>query len=67
MLESTSFKVIKTKPHFQRLALGYLVFRMQAYSKFLHKSGNKLVNLFRLNDTQIPYWLGQTLVVARKK
>lgn len=66
MLTSTSFKIIKTKPHFQRLALGYLIFRMKAYSPFLHKVGGKVVNVLRLGDLQIPYWLGQTLVIARK-
>ena len=67
MLNATGFEVIKIKKHFQKLNLGYLVYRMQAYNKFLYKIGNVFVNLFHLNNVLIPYWLGQTLVLARKK
>ncbi|MDD5650614.1 MAG: class I SAM-dependent methyltransferase [Candidatus Nanoarchaeia archaeon] len=67
MLNTTGFDVIKIKKHYQRLALGYLVYRMQAYNKFLYKIGKAIVNILHLNNLLIPYWLGQTLVLARKK
>ena len=67
ILNETGFEVIKIKKHFQTLSLGYLVYRMQAYNKFLYKIGNKIVNLLHLNNLLIPYWLGQTLVLARKR
>lgn len=67
MLNKTGFDMFKIKPYFQTLSLGYLVFRMKPYSKFLHKVGDKLVKLLRIGNIQIPYWLGQTLVLARKK
>ncbi len=67
MLKNTGFKTEKIKPHIQRLALGYLLFRMEAYSKFLSKTGKVITNILHLNNLQIPYWLGQTLVIARKK
>ena len=35
ILNLTNFKITKIKPHFQTLGLGYLIFRMSAYSKFL--------------------------------
>ncbi len=67
ILEETGFEVVKIKKHFQTLSLGYLVFRMKAYNKFLHKLGKKIVDTLKLNNLLIPYWLGQTLVIARKK
>jgi len=66
-LEKSGFSMLKIKPHFQSLALGYLIFRMKAYSKLLHNIGNIVVKLTRTKNLQIPYWLGQTLVIARKK
>ena len=66
-LNKSGFSVLKIKPHFQSLALGYLVFRMKAYSKLLHNIGNMVVRLTRTQNLQIPYWLGQTLVIARKR
>jgi len=67
MLKKTGFEAFKIKPHFQKLSLGYLVYRTQPYSKMLHRIGEKTVNLLRIGNLQIPYWLGQTLVLARKK
>lgn len=66
MLKKTGFSIIETKPHFQTLQLGYLMFRMKEYSKLLHKLGYKAVNILRMKNFQVPYWLGQTLVIARK-
>ena len=67
MLGKSGFEILKTKPHFQTLALGYLCFRMKPYSKIIHKISTIVVKLFKMDSLQIPYWLGQTLVFARKK
>ncbi|MBW2991819.1 class I SAM-dependent methyltransferase, partial [Candidatus Woesearchaeota archaeon] len=67
ILDKTGFETIVLKKHFQRLALGYLVFRMRQYSNILHNIGKKIIGIFKINKMQIPYWLGQTLVLARKK
>lgn len=67
MLESVNFEVFLMRRHFQKLALGYLVFRMHAYSKLLYRISSKLVKVSKTENVQIPYWLGQTLVLARKK
>ncbi len=67
MLNKVGFDVIKIKPHFQTLSLGYLFFRMKSYSKLLHNLGMPVIKVLRLNNLQIPYWLGQTLVIAKKK
>lgn len=67
MLKTTGFEVVKIKPHFQTLALGYLAHRMKQYSPTIHRLAALFVNTLNLNDFLIPYWLGQTLVIARKK
>ena len=67
ILNMTGFRTVKTKMHFQQLSLGYLIFRMQAYSNVLHKIGKTVSKGLRTDNLQIPYWLGQTLVLAKKK
>ena len=67
MLNKVGFDVIKIKPHFQTLSLGYLFFRMKSYSQLLHNLGMPIIKVLKLNNLQIPYWLGQTLVIAKKK
>jgi len=67
ILTKTFFKIEIIKPHIQTLSLGYLVFRMEAYSKLLHKLGTLFVKLTGTKNLKIPYWLGQTLVIARGK
>jgi len=67
MLNKHGFKVKKIKPHFQSLAFGYLIFRTGAYSKFLQKIGKIMIKTLGWKDKQVSYWIGQTLVVARKK
>ena len=67
MLDKTGFSIVKKKPHFQTLQLDYLIFRMKAYSGLLSKVSNMVVKPLRLQNLQIPYWLGQTLIIARKK
>lgn len=67
ILEKNGFEVIKIKPHFQKLSLGYLIFRMKSYSQLVHKIASPIVKIIRLGNLEIPYWLGQTLVIARKR
>jgi len=66
ILEKKHFKVLKIKPHFQSLALGYLAFRTKAYSKFIGTIGEKVVKKIGWNNRQASYWIGQTLVIAKK-
>ncbi|HSU72818.1 MAG TPA: class I SAM-dependent methyltransferase [Candidatus Binatia bacterium] len=66
MLRSTGFKPLASRPHFQLLEFGYLLFRLGAYSRFLSGAGLKVARLLRMDRLLIPYWLGQTLFVARK-
>ncbi|PIZ52009.1 hypothetical protein COY27_01490 [Candidatus Woesearchaeota archaeon CG_4_10_14_0_2_um_filter_33_13] len=67
ILNKTGYNVIKESPHFQRLSLDYLVLRIKAYSKILHSVGKLFIKLPGVKKLQVPYWIGQTLIVAKKK
>ena len=64
MLEKVGFKVTRFKRHWQSLELGYILFRMQPYIPWLSKLGTKIVSGLKLEHVQIPYWMGQVLVLA---
>ncbi len=71
MLNETGFKVIKSKRHFQRLKIGYMVNMARNLSgdkssvSFLG-SIQGVLNFTGLNDVQIPYYASQKDIVARK-
>ena len=65
-LEKAGFEVISVSPHWQSLSLGYLVQRMEAYSKLLSRLGKIFVKLTFTKNLQIRYWLGQTMIIAKK-
>lgn len=64
MLTQTGFKVNTFKRHWQSLELGYILFRMQPYIPWLSEFGTKVVEGLRIQNLQIPYWMGQVLVQA---
>jgi SAM-dependent methyltransferase len=66
MLESTGFSVEHVRPHFQRLELDYILFRASVLSKGLSSAARAIVRPLGLSRTQVPYWLGQTFVLARR-
>lgn len=67
MLESTGFEVMEIRPHVQRLELDYILFRGETLSKKLAAAARGLVKPFGLSRTQVPYWLGQTFVLAKRR
>jgi 2-polyprenyl-3-methyl-5-hydroxy-6-metoxy-1,4-benzoquinol methylase len=67
MLEETGFGVERFKMHWQSLELGYILFRMEPYIAWLSKLGTRITKGLRLEHAQIPYWMGQTLVIARRE
>lgn len=67
MLESTGFAVTTIRPHVQRLELDYILFRGSLLSASLSSVGRGLARWTRLSHAQVPYWLGQTFVLARKR
>ena len=64
ILEQTGFEIVKQKKHWQTLEMGYIFSRMKAYISSLANLGSKVVKAIGMQDTQIPYWMGQTLVIA---
>lgn len=66
MLEKTGYRVETVRPHVQRLELDYILFRGAILSRALSAAGRALVRPFGLGRAQVPYWLGQTFVLARR-
>ncbi|MBW2982348.1 class I SAM-dependent methyltransferase [Candidatus Woesearchaeota archaeon] len=66
MLEELGFDIVKTKRHFQYLQVGYLAERFSQVSQFISKIACFFVKLLHIGNLQIPYYLGQTLIIGRK-
>ena len=67
LLEDAGFDVVCVRPHFQRLALGYVLQRAAPIAGALVRLAERLCRLAGIGNVQVPYWMGQTLVVARKR
>jgi SAM-dependent methyltransferase len=67
MLEKVGFDVVMMKPHYQWLELGYVLTRAEPAAGVLARLARRAVSVVRLDRQEIPYWMGQTLVVARRK
>ncbi len=66
LLRETGFTPLRWQPHIQQLELDYLLQRLNAYSPFLSKIGLSCARFLHLGKLRIPYWLGQTLVLAKR-
>ncbi|MFQ5650641.1 MAG: class I SAM-dependent methyltransferase [bacterium] len=66
-LAKAGLEMVLLKPHFQRLQFDYILLRATPYIGVLGKAARSAVNFCKLGKLQIPYWMGQTLAVARKK
>jgi hypothetical protein len=66
LLEKTGYAVEQVRPHFQRLELDYILFRGSLLSQTLSRAGRAVIKPLGLARTQVPYWLGQTFVLARR-
>jgi 2-polyprenyl-3-methyl-5-hydroxy-6-metoxy-1,4-benzoquinol methylase len=66
MLESAGFSVRRVRPHVQRLELNYILFRGAILSQTLSSAARAIVRPFGLGRAEVPYWLGQTFVLARR-
>lgn len=67
ILNKSGFIPFKFKKHFQTLALGYILTRAEAYTRILATPLKKISKILGMGDVQVPYWMGQTLVLSRKK
>ena len=65
-MESRGFRVLEVRRHWQTLSLGYLALRFEPYSKNFAKLASRTVSALGLAERQIPYWLGQTFVLAER-
>lgn len=58
--------VLQIRPHFQRLELDYVLHRATPYVGAPARALRRIAGAIGIGRAQIPYWMGQTLVVARK-
>lgn len=65
-LRECGFEPFYSRAHWQTLELGYIITRMEAYLRTPARLVGAVVKALRLGRLQIPYWMGQTLVLARK-
>jgi 2-polyprenyl-3-methyl-5-hydroxy-6-metoxy-1,4-benzoquinol methylase len=67
LLEDAGFEIVRIRPHFQRLSLGYILRRATPYAGAPARMAERLLRQAKVADWQAPYWMGQTLVIARKR
>lgn len=70
MLKLTGFQMTKHQKHWQSLELGYIFSRMEPIIPIVSRLGTKITSALRIQDIQVPYWMGQTMVMVtpfRKK
>ena len=65
MLELTEFRIINHRRHWQSLELNYILFRMKPYLPWASSLGIKAANALHLQNMEVPYWMGQILILAR--
>jgi hypothetical protein len=66
MLEKVGFQIIKYQKHWQTLNLDYILYRIKPYSPLISDLGRKGTRVLGLQQVQVPYWMGQSLVLARR-
>jgi 2-polyprenyl-3-methyl-5-hydroxy-6-metoxy-1,4-benzoquinol methylase len=66
LLRRAGFDIVQMQPHFQRLELEYVLKRAEPLAGPLARGANGLASGLGLSRWHVPYWLGQTLVVARR-
>jgi len=66
MLTRHGFDVLALRPHFQWLELDYLLSRGDVVNRALSKASRAVARPLGLAQRQVPYWIGQTFVAARR-
>ena len=67
LLARHGFDVVDVRAHVQRLELNYLLSRGTAISGGLSRSSRAMARLLGLCNREVPYWLGQTFMAARRR
>lgn len=65
-LRRAQLEPLRIKPHFQSLEFEYILHRATPYAAFVAKPMRRLVIAVGAGKWQVPYWVGQTLVISRK-
>lgn len=66
LLSLTGFQTVNHQRHWQSLELGYIFSRMEPIIPLASKIGTKITNTLHIQSAQIPYWMGQTMVLATR-
>ena len=67
LMETGGFEVRAIRPHYQRLELDYILQRGSVLSAALSRTARGVIRPFGIGRAQVPYWLGQTFVAARRR
>ena len=65
LLRRAEFDVLKVRPHVQWLEMDYVLRRAEPVAGGVARFFNRVVSALGLSRWHVPYWLGQTLVIAR--
>lgn len=65
-LRQVGCSVVTRRRHLQWLELDYVLFRATPYLGAPGRWLRSIARVLRIGPRQVPYWMGQTLVVARK-
>jgi ubiquinone/menaquinone biosynthesis C-methylase UbiE len=66
MLAANGWQVVQMAPHWQYLELDYVLARAIPYVGAVAKVAQAAVRASAIGRQMVPYWVGQTLVIARK-
>ena len=66
ILAKIGMRPVLSKPHFQTLELDYILFRAEPLLGPVARACRGIAKRLGLSDAQVPYWIGQTLVVAER-
>lgn len=65
-LKKSGFTILHTRAHIQYLDLGYVLFRAAAFVGNSARALQSFAAKANIAQKQIPYWMGQTLVIAKR-
>ncbi len=67
LLHRVGFDVLEIRPHIQWLELRYVLLRAEGRAGVIPRVLGALVSWLGLSSSQVPYWIGQTFVIARRR
>ena len=67
LLKKVGLSPIRIRKHFQSLSLDYILFRAEPRLGRLARGLRRVARWCRVGGIQVPYWMGQTVVVAQRE